>query len=230
MGLHQLVDTQALEGDSSFFIQRLDLVVQTFDQDEDLYDEDKVRHAETPELAREALVDSAVLIYRSQIEVAFREQTAGHNALLLFVGLALQLMEEQLFNAFKELDAKEAEVNANLAWKSIFFSQSSKDCQSAAKGSILMINSQVLCLGNGDFMGRIYLVTIPETQHLTRTANHIHWCTALLSDYVTLTGCATGHGGQGEGEGSQQAEEKEGEKDVQGGGERGGRDCAWQAG
>lgn len=74
-----------------------------------------MRHAETPELAREALVDSAVLIYKSQIEVAFREQTAGHNALLLFVGLALQLMEEQLFNAFKELDAKEAEVRFYLA-------------------------------------------------------------------------------------------------------------------
>lgn len=85
-------------------------LLQTFDQEDDLYDEDKVRHAETPELAQEALVDSAILIYKSQIEVAFREQTAGHNALLLFVGLALQLMEEQLFNAFKELDAKEAEV------------------------------------------------------------------------------------------------------------------------
>ena len=76
-----------------------------------MYDDlDNVRHAETPELAREALIDSAVLIYKSQIEVAFREQTAGHNALLLFVGLALQLMEEQLYNAFKELGAKEAEV------------------------------------------------------------------------------------------------------------------------
>lgn len=101
---------------TSIFEYRQNLVnwaflLQPFDQEEDLYDEDKVRHAETPELAREALIDSAVLIYRSQIEVAFREQTAGHNALLLFVGLALQLMEEQLFNAFKELDAKQAEVN-----------------------------------------------------------------------------------------------------------------------
>ena len=91
-------------------VMSISYLLQTFDQEEDLYDEDKVRHAETPELAREALIDSAVLIYKSQIEVAFREQTAGHNALLLFVGLALQLMEEQLFNAFKELDAKEAEV------------------------------------------------------------------------------------------------------------------------
>jgi len=51
-----------------------------------------------------------LLIFKSQVEVAFREQTAGHNALLLFVHLALQMMEEQLLNAFKELRAKQAEV------------------------------------------------------------------------------------------------------------------------
>ena len=42
--------------------------------------------------------------------MAFREQTAGHNALLLFVHLALSMMEERLRNAFKELRAKEAEA------------------------------------------------------------------------------------------------------------------------
>ena len=73
---------------------------------------DGVRHAETPELAREALRDSVALIYKGQVEVAFREQTAGHNALLLFVHLALGMMEEQLLNAFKELDVKQAEVCA----------------------------------------------------------------------------------------------------------------------
>ena len=69
-----------------------------------------MRHAETPELAREALSDCAVLIFKGQVEVAFREQTAGHNALLLFVHLALSMMEERLINAFKERHAKEAEV------------------------------------------------------------------------------------------------------------------------
>lgn len=48
-----------------------------------------------------------------QVEVAFREQTAGHNALLLFVHLALSMMEERLRNAFKELRAKEAEVRTH---------------------------------------------------------------------------------------------------------------------
>jgi len=75
----------------------------------DGYDEG-VRHAETPELAREALADCAALIFKGQVEVAFREQTAGHNALLLFVHLALSMMEERLLNAFKELHAKQAEV------------------------------------------------------------------------------------------------------------------------
>jgi len=78
---------------------------------EDGYDNpERIRHAETPELAQEALIDSVLLIFKSQVEVAFREQTAGHNALLLFVHLALQMMEEQLLNAFKELRAKQAEV------------------------------------------------------------------------------------------------------------------------
>ena len=45
-----------------------------------------------------------------QVEVAFREQTAGHNALLLFVHLVLGMMEDQLLNAFKELDVQQAEV------------------------------------------------------------------------------------------------------------------------
>lgn len=81
---------------------------------DDLDDSDKVRHAETPELAREALVDSVVLIFKSQVEVAFREQTAGHNALLLFVHLVLQMMEEQLQNSSRELAAKQAEVSQSL--------------------------------------------------------------------------------------------------------------------
>lgn len=80
------------------------------DTEDDYESPDRIRHAETPELAREALIDSVVLIFKSQVEVAFREQTAGHNALLLFVHLALQMMEEQLLNSFKEVRAKQAEV------------------------------------------------------------------------------------------------------------------------
>ena len=43
-----------------------------------------------------------------------REQTAGHNALLLFVHLALTMMEGRLNNAFKDLKAKKAEVEHSL--------------------------------------------------------------------------------------------------------------------
>lgn len=97
---------------------------------EDDYDSpERIRHAETPELAREALIDSVVLIFKSQVEVAFREQTAGHNALLLFVHLALQMMEEQLLNAFKELRAKQAEVSTKLCAAS---------CQTAVSGVCVM--------------------------------------------------------------------------------------------
>ena len=38
-------------------------------------------------------------------------QTAGHNALLLFVHLTLQIMEEQIMAAFRELRAKQAAVS-----------------------------------------------------------------------------------------------------------------------
>lgn len=78
--------------------------------DVDLSPSDDVRHAETPALALEALQECALLIFKSQTEVAFREQSAGHNALLLFVYLTLQIMEQNLSNAFKELSAKQAEV------------------------------------------------------------------------------------------------------------------------
>lgn len=69
-----------------------------------------VRHAETPELAREALVDAVILIFKAQVEVAFREQTAGHNALLLLVALAHELLEERLCNAALDVRARAAET------------------------------------------------------------------------------------------------------------------------
>jgi hypothetical protein len=45
-----------------------------------------------------------------QVEVAFRDQTACRNALLLFTVLCHGLLEQQLANAYKELGAKRAEV------------------------------------------------------------------------------------------------------------------------
>ena len=64
---------------------------------------------------------SHAYLFLGQVEVAFREQTAGHNALLLFVHLALRLMEERLRNAFKELQAKQSEVcsRRGIIWRCI---------------------------------------------------------------------------------------------------------------
>ena len=50
-----------------------------------------------------------------QLNWCCREQTAGHNALLLFVHLALTMMEGRLNNAFKDLKAKKAEVKVHTA-------------------------------------------------------------------------------------------------------------------
>ena len=44
------------------FIQAMDP-----DLDDDYDNPDRIRHAETPELAREALIDSAALIFKSQV-------------------------------------------------------------------------------------------------------------------------------------------------------------------
>ena len=43
-------------------------------------------------------------------------QTAGHNALLLFVHLTLQIMEEQIMAAFRELRATLAAVGKAGCW------------------------------------------------------------------------------------------------------------------
>lgn len=45
-----------------------------------------------------------------KVEVAFREQTAGHNALLLLVSLSHELLEARLRNAFLDVHARQAEV------------------------------------------------------------------------------------------------------------------------
>ena len=49
-----------------------------------------------------------------QVEVAFREQTAGHNALLLLVALSHELLEARLRNAFLDVHARAAEVCTHL--------------------------------------------------------------------------------------------------------------------
>ncbi|KAF6151774.1 hypothetical protein GIB67_010348 [Kingdonia uniflora] len=61
------------------------------------------KHAKSPELAREFLLDAATVIFKEQVEKAFREGTARQNAHSIFVCLALKLLEERVLVACKEI-------------------------------------------------------------------------------------------------------------------------------
>lgn len=61
------------------------------------------KHAKSPELARDFLLDAATVIFKEQVEKAFREGTARQNAHSIFVCLALGLLEERVHVACKEI-------------------------------------------------------------------------------------------------------------------------------
>ncbi|XP_077230590.1 uncharacterized protein LOC143863716 [Tasmannia lanceolata] len=61
------------------------------------------KHAKSPELAREFLLDAAAIIFKEQVEKAFREVKARQNAHSIFVCLALKLLEERVHVACKEI-------------------------------------------------------------------------------------------------------------------------------
>ncbi|KAD7478219.1 hypothetical protein R6Q59_007668 [Mikania micrantha] len=61
------------------------------------------KHAKSPELAREFLLDAATVIFKEQVEKAFREGTARQNAHSIFVSLALNLLEERVLVACKDI-------------------------------------------------------------------------------------------------------------------------------
>lgn len=65
------------------------------------------KHAKSPELAREFLLDAATIIFKEQVEKAFREGTARQNAHTIFVCLALNLLEERIHVACKEISTLE---------------------------------------------------------------------------------------------------------------------------
>ncbi|XVF55983.1 hypothetical protein PTKIN_Ptkin06aG0079500 [Pterospermum kingtungense] len=68
------------------------------------------KHAKSPELAREFLLDAASVIFKEQVEKAFREGTARQNAHSIFVCLALRLLEERLHVACKEIITLEKQM------------------------------------------------------------------------------------------------------------------------
>lgn len=65
------------------------------------------KHAKSPELAREFLLDAATIIFKEQVEKAFREGTARQNAHTIFVCLALNLLKERIHVAYKEISTLE---------------------------------------------------------------------------------------------------------------------------
>ncbi|XP_010554888.1 PREDICTED: uncharacterized protein LOC104824482 isoform X2 [Tarenaya hassleriana] len=90
------------------------------EEDEDLMDKDgneldgecsrPQKHAKSPELAREFLLDAATVIFKEQVEKAFREGTARQNAHSIFVGLALKLLEQRVHVACKEIITLEKQM------------------------------------------------------------------------------------------------------------------------
>ncbi|XP_057509320.1 LOW QUALITY PROTEIN: uncharacterized protein LOC130791970 [Actinidia eriantha] len=68
------------------------------------------KHAKSPELAREFLLDAATVIFKEQVEKAFREGTARQNAHSIFVSLALKLLEGRVYVAFKEIITLEKQM------------------------------------------------------------------------------------------------------------------------
>ncbi|XP_057488961.1 uncharacterized protein LOC130774941 [Actinidia eriantha] len=68
------------------------------------------KHAKNPELAREFLLDAATVIFKEQVEKAFREGTARQNAHCIFVSLALKLLEGRVHVAFKEIITLEKQM------------------------------------------------------------------------------------------------------------------------
>ncbi|KAK4346064.1 hypothetical protein RND71_036240 [Anisodus tanguticus] len=68
------------------------------------------KHAKSPELAREFLLDAATVIFKEQVEKAFREGTARQNAHSIFVCLALKLLEECIHVACKEIITLEKQM------------------------------------------------------------------------------------------------------------------------
>ncbi|XP_022851567.1 uncharacterized protein LOC111373291 [Olea europaea var. sylvestris] len=68
------------------------------------------KHAKSPELARDFLLDAATVIFKDQVEKAFREGTARQNAHSSFVCLGLKLLEERVHVACKEIITLEKQI------------------------------------------------------------------------------------------------------------------------
>ncbi|XP_075474825.1 uncharacterized protein LOC142505640 [Primulina tabacum] len=125
---HQCVHCRLVVGDGFVTMKRGESIRRFFEhaeeaeEDEDDDSEDKdgneldsdcsrpQKHAKSPELAREFLLDAATVIFKEQVEKAFREGTARQNAHGIFVCLALKLLEERVHVACKEIITLEKQM------------------------------------------------------------------------------------------------------------------------
>ncbi|KAG6694022.1 hypothetical protein I3843_09G028700 [Carya illinoinensis] len=125
---HQCVHCRLVVGDGFVTITRGESIRRFFEhaeeaeeeEDDDSMDKDgneldgecsrPQKHAKSPELAREFLLDAATVIFKEQVEKAFREGTARQNAHSIFVCLALKLLEERVHVACKEIITLEKQM------------------------------------------------------------------------------------------------------------------------
>ncbi|CAO2822118.1 unnamed protein product, partial [Amaranthus hypochondriacus] len=61
------------------------------------------RHAKTPEHAQQFLLDAATIVFKEQVEKAYREGTSLQSAHSLFICLAMNLLEDRVHVACKEI-------------------------------------------------------------------------------------------------------------------------------
>ncbi|XP_044505936.1 uncharacterized protein LOC123225769 [Mangifera indica] len=124
----QCVHCRLVVGDGFVTITRGESIRRFFDhaeeaeeeEDEDSMDKDgndldgecfrPQKHAKSPELAREFLLDAATVIFKEQVEKAFREGTARQNVHSIFICLALKLLDERIHVACKEIITLEKQM------------------------------------------------------------------------------------------------------------------------
>ncbi|KAJ0258336.1 Uncharacterized protein HA466_0071430 [Hirschfeldia incana] len=121
LGCQQCVHSRLVVGDGFVSIKRGKCIRMFFEHAEEVEEEENEvmldkdgneldgecfrpqKHAKSPELAREFLLDAATVIFKEQVEKAFRDGTARQNAHSIFVCLSSKLLEQRVYVACKEI-------------------------------------------------------------------------------------------------------------------------------
>ncbi|KAL0720432.1 hypothetical protein Bca4012_035031 [Brassica carinata] len=123
LGCQQCVHSRLVVGDGFVSIRRGKCIRMFFEHAEEVEEEENEvdkdgneldgecfrpqKHAKSPELAREFLLDAATVIFKEQVEKAFRDGTARQNAHSIFVCLSSKLLEQRVYVACKEIITSE---------------------------------------------------------------------------------------------------------------------------